>query len=96
MVGVGVGHQILTKLCDFQAWFKILSPISNQALHSNLKIWWEQLSTQENAFGLCVTESLLLKWDLLKHTVYIQCILLLYISLFQIRKYGHIGCDNLF
>ena len=27
----------------FRAWSKILSPISNQVLHSSLKTWWEKL-----------------------------------------------------
>ena len=61
------------KLCDFQDW-RILSLISNPAfvaLHSQNMI---RAATQENAFGLCVAQSVLLKWDCLKHTVYIQCI----------------------
>ena len=44
----------------FQVWSKILSPISNQALHSTLKTWQEQ-QTKENAFGLCDIQSVLLK-----------------------------------
>ena len=69
--------QILTKLCDFHYPFSGLfqNSIPNfkpgLALHSQNKM---EAATQENAFGLHVTQSVLLKEDLLKHTVYIQCI----------------------
>ena len=79
----------------FRAWSKIQSSISNQALHSTLKTWWEKLPKKMPSG--CVTQSVLLGGDLLKHTVYIQCIYhSMYISLFQIRKYSCIPYGNPF
>ena len=71
----------------FQAWSKVLSPISNLAGLALQSQNMMRAATQENAFGLCVTQSVLLNGG---YTVNIS----LYISLFQIRKYSYIAYDN--
>ena len=80
----------------FQAWSKVLSPISNLAGLALQSQNMMRAATQENAFGLCVTQSVLLNGGSLKayclYTVHIS----LYISLFQIRKYSYIAYDNSF
>ena len=79
----------------FQAWSKVLSSISNLvglALHSQNMM---RAATQENAFGLCVTQSVLLNGGSLKAYSLYTVLISLYISLFQIRKYSYIACDIL-
>ena len=67
-----------------------------QVLHSSLKTWWEQLP-KKMLFGCVLLKVYFLTGDLLKHTVYIQCIYhSTYISLFQIRKYSYIAYGNPF
>ena len=57
----------------FRVWSKILSPISNLVLHSTRKTWWEKLP-KKMLSGCVLLQSVLLRGDLLNHTVYIQCV----------------------
>ena len=81
----------------FQAWSKVLSPISNLAGLALQSQNMMRAATQENAFGLCVTQRVLLKtgWSLKAYSLYTVHISL-YIWLFQIRKYTYITYDYLF
>ena len=69
--------QILTKLCDFHYPISGLIQYSIPNFKPGLSLQSQNMireATQENVFGLCVTQSVLHKGHLLKHTVYIQCV----------------------
>ena len=78
----------------FRAWSKILSPISNQVLHSTLKTWWEKLP-KKMLSGCVLLKVYFLERISKPYSQYTVCISV-YISLFQIRKDSYIAYDKLF
>ena len=53
----------------FQVWSKILSPISNQAMALHFQNMM-RAATQVNAFGLCNTQSVLIKGSSKAYSLY--------------------------
>ena len=66
-----------------------------QVLHSSLKTWWEQLPTKMLLGCVLLTVYFLTGVSLKACTLYTVYILL-YISVFQIRKHSYIDYDNPF
>ena len=94
--------QILTKLCDFhypisgliQSSIPNFKPCRSYTPVSKLD---ESSHPRKCFWVVCYSKCTLITGDLLKHTVYIQCIYhSTYISLCQIRNYSYIAYGNLF
>ena len=94
--------QILTKLCDFhypisgliQSSIPNFKPCRSYTPVSKLD---ESSHPRKCFWVVCYSKCTLITGDLLKHTVYIQCIYhSTYISLCQIRNYSYIAYGNPF